>query len=126
MSRSTSRRSDLGYATAEAAVALPSLLVVLAMAVWVIACVGAQLRCVDAARAAARVAARGDSDATSAAAGRATGPAGATVHLQRSGSQVVVVVQAEVRPFGVAVHLPSVHVQARAVAEREDAAVPAP
>ena len=112
---------DGGYATVEAAVALPSLLVVLAMAVWVIACVGAQLRCVDAARAAARVAARGDSVAASTAAGRATGPRGARVQVTTTGARVVVVVQAQVRPFGVAVHLPSVHVQARAVAEREDA-----
>ena len=100
--------------------ALPSLLVVLALAVWVMACVGAQLRCVDAARAAARVAARGDSVAASTAAGRATGPPGARVTVTSSGSQVVVVVQADVRPFGAAVRLPPVHVQARAVGEREE------
>ena len=119
--RCRSVRGDGGYATAEAAVALPSLLIVMAMAVWVIACVGAQLRCVDAARVAARVAARGDSVAASVAAGRATGPRGARVTVTSGGSRVVVVVQAQIQPFGMAVHLPSVHVQARAVAEREDA-----
>mgnify|MGYP000606676768 CR=1 FL=1 len=41
---------------------LPVLLTVLALAVWVLVCVNAQLRCVDAARAAARVAARGERD----------------------------------------------------------------
>ena len=116
--RARAGRQD-GYATAEAAVALPSLLVVLALAVWVIACVGAQLRCVDAARAAARVAARGDSVAASVSAGRRAGPRSARVQVSTQGERVVVVVQAEVRPFGVAVHLPAVHVQARAVADRE-------
>ena len=100
------RPTDAGYATAEAALALPSLLVVLAVAVWVLACVGAQLRCVDAARVAARVAARGDSTAASAAAGRAAGPRGASVRITSTGSRVLVVVRAEVRPFGAALHVP--------------------
>lgn len=120
------RPTDAGYATAEAALALPSLLVVLAVAVWVLACVGAQLRCVDAARVAARVAARGDSTTASVAAGRAAGPRGASVRITSTGSQVLVIVRAEVRPFGAALHLPAVQVQARAVAEREDAPRMAP
>jgi Flp pilus assembly protein TadG len=40
---------DRGSVTAETALVLPVLVVVLAMAVWVLAAVGAQLRCVDAA-----------------------------------------------------------------------------
>ena len=101
--------------------ALPSLLVVaLALAVWVVACVGAQLRCVDAARAAARVAARGDTDALSTRAGRALAPPGSTVHLRTAGALVTAEVSADFRSFGSALHLPALHVQARAVADRED------
>ena len=116
------RDADAGYATAEAAVVLPVLLTVLALAIWVLVCVNAQLRCVDAARAAARVAARGDSASTSARAGRALAPRGAHVQIRVDGSQVRVEVTAQVRPFGAALRLlPAVRVDARAVAELEDA-----
>lgn len=55
--------TNAGSVTAETAVALPALLVVLAGALSVLAAVSAQLRCVDVARLAARAAARGDADA---------------------------------------------------------------
>ena len=101
---------------------LPVLLTVLALAVWVLVCVNAQLRCVDAARAAARVAARGDSVGTSVKAGRVLAPSGAQVRIQVDGSQVQVEVTAQVRPFGAVLRLlPAVRVDARAVAELEDA-----
>jgi len=103
-------RRDRGYATAEAALVLPVLLIVVALAAWVLVCVNGQLRCVDAARTAARIAARGDSLASAEAAGRAVAPAG-----------VEVVVTAEVQPFGAAIGvLPPVPVQARTAGERED------
>ncbi len=54
---------ESGSVTAEMAVALPALLVVLAGALTVLVAVSAQLRCVDAARLGARAAARGDPDA---------------------------------------------------------------
>lgn len=111
---------DDGYATAETAVALPSLLVVLAMAVWVLSCVGAQLRCVDAARAAARSAARGDPLTAAAAAGRRLSPAGSVVRLQEQGAEVRVDVSVSLRPFGHALRLfPPVRISAAATAERE-------
>ena len=50
--------------TAEAAVALPVLVLVLAGAMAAVAVLGAQLRCVDAAREGVLAAARGESDAT--------------------------------------------------------------
>lgn len=101
---------------------LPVLLTVLALAVWVLVCVNAQLRCVDAARAAARVAARGDSVGSSVKVGRALAPSGAQVQIQVDGSQVRVEVTAQVRPFGAVLRLlPAVRVDARAVAELEDA-----
>ena len=114
-------RSDRGYVTAETAVVLPVLLVVLAAAVWVLACVAAQLRCVDAAHAAARAAARGDAPADVEAAGRAVAPAGAVVTVSRVGDQVHVSVSAAVRPFGEALRvLPDVPVRGRATADAED------
>ena len=106
---------------------LPVLLTVLALAVWVLVCVNAQLRCVDAARAAARVAARGDSASTSAQAGRALAPPGAQVQIRVDGSQVRVEVTAQIRPFGAVLRLlPAVQVEARAVAAVEDARGPTP
>lgn len=118
--RDVVRTKEDGYATAEAAVALPALLVVLALAVGVVVSVGAQLRCVDAARVAARVAARGDSDTAAAQAARGVAPRGSHVTVVHRGAQVVVVVSADTRPFGSALHLlPALHVSARAVAEVE-------
>lgn len=66
-----SRSGQAGSVTAETAVIL-LLLVVLTAAISVLAIVGAQLRCVDAARSAARVAARGTLSTWSAA--PASGP----------------------------------------------------
>jgi Flp pilus assembly protein TadG len=103
--------------TAEAAVVLPVLLVVLIAAIWVLAAVAAQLRCVDAARLGARAAARGDSSASVAATTAALAPADAQVRVDRSGVEVTVVVQAVVRPFGaVLARLPGTPVAARATA----------
>jgi Flp pilus assembly protein TadG len=109
------RRNDEGYATAEAAVALPALLVVLALAVGVVVTVGAQLRCVDAARAGARVAARGDSDTDVSRTSRQVAP-GARISVSHSGEHVRVTVTATVRPTR---WLPSITVRAHADAEAE-------
>lgn len=114
--RRTASSEDHGFATAEAAVAMPALMAVLALAVGVVVSVGAQLRCVDAARAGARVAARGDSDAAVRRAARAIAPAGATVTIRRSGGLVDVEVRARVLTTHV---LPAVPVQAHASAEAE-------
>jgi Flp pilus assembly protein TadG len=103
--------------TAETAVVLPVLFVVLGAALWVLACVAGQLRCVDAARVAARAAARGDDPAAVSAAARTAAPGGATVRVARSGDEVTVVVEAAVRPFGQALPaLPPTPVSARATA----------
>ena len=105
--------------TAETAVLLPVLLVVLAAAVGVLACVAAQLSCVDAARAAARVAARGDGAAEVRRAGERLAPAHAAVSVRRDDGTVEVVVSARVRPFGRGLRLPAVAVRGRAVAAVE-------
>lgn len=113
-------RESRGSVTAETAVLLPVLLVVLAAAIGVLACVAGQLRCVDAARAAARVAARGDDPALVRTTGERLAPAGARVWLRSAGDTVEVVVTAQVRPFGTALGaLPGVTVSGRAVAPVE-------
>jgi Flp pilus assembly protein TadG len=107
--------------TAETAVVLPVLLFVLAMAVWVLAAVGAQLRCTDAAGVAARAAARGDAAADVQAAGAKAAPEGALIEVTVGPETVQVTVGAQVRPLGgVLGRLPGLPVTGRAVAGRED------
>jgi Flp pilus assembly protein TadG len=86
--------------TAETAVVLPVLVVVLAAAVAVIAVVAAQLRCVDAAREAARAAARGEPAATVSAVAARAAPGGAVTRVHRAGGELAVTVTAEVAPLG--------------------------
>ena len=103
--------------TAETAVVLPVLLLVLAGVVAAVVVVGAQLRCVDAAREGARAAARGEPAATvSALAGRAA-PDGAVTTVSSDGEQVQVTVTARIAPLG-PVPL-RITVSAEAVALRE-------
>ena len=107
--------------TAEAAVVLPVLLVVLAAAIWVLAAVAAQLRCVDAARLGARAAARGDAPASVIATTSAVAPRDADVRVVRSGDEVTVFVRAFVHPFGAALaRLKGTPVAARATAVVEE------
>jgi hypothetical protein len=81
-------QDDRGGVTVEAAFAVASLLVVAVLcAIGVISIIG-QVRCVDAAREAARLAARGD-EASAVAAARQIGPAGLRVELRRDGDRVV-------------------------------------
>jgi Flp pilus assembly protein TadG len=86
--------------TAETAVVLPVLLLVLAGAVAAVTVVGAQLRCVDAAREGARAAARGEDTATVAALVRRAAPGGAEVDAIRDGEDVRVTVTVDVPPLG--------------------------
>ena len=128
MTARPSSRRDAGMVTAETAVLLPVLVVVLAAAVFVLACVAAQLECVDAARSAARVAARGEPAAVVVATAERLGPVGARVDVSAGGevadtATVQVVVRAQVRPFGRALRgLPAVGISARAVAAVEPGA----
>jgi Flp pilus assembly protein TadG len=108
--------------TAETAVVLPVLLVVLAGVVAAVVVVGAQLRCVDAAREGARAAARGEEPAAVATlAGRAA-PDGAVVTVGGD-EEVRVAVTARIAPLG-PVPL-RITVSAEAVALREpDGGIP--
>jgi hypothetical protein len=69
------------------------LIAVVAMAVAAVAATLAQVRCVDAAREAARLAARGDTAAAVPAA-EAVGPPGLSVQVDRAGTTVTVRVHA--------------------------------
>ena len=111
-----------GSATAETAVLLPVLVVVLSACVWVLACLFAQLQCVDAARGAARAAARGDTPVQVQAVAARLAPRGADVDVDvRTGSGTVEVhVAVDVAPFaGVLRMLPAVGVSGRATAAVE-------
>jgi hypothetical protein len=106
--------------TAELAVVLPAVTLVLAAVLSVGQAVVAQLACVDAARAGARAAARGDDPAavrqTALRVLGAAGPDGPAVGVVTASDQVEVTVSRSLRLLAIA---PVVHVSARAVSQRE-------
>jgi hypothetical protein len=75
----------------EAAFGVATLVVVLMLCLAGITSVSMQVRCIDAAREAARLAARGD-ERSAVAAARGVAPAGAAVQLRRDGGFVVATV----------------------------------
>ncbi|OKH80218.1 pilus assembly protein TadE [Mycobacterium sp. ST-F2] len=103
---------DSGGVTVEAAFAVAALIAVAVLGVGGLAAVSMQVRCVDAAREAARLAARGD-DRGAVDTARRTGPEGASVEVRRDGGRVV----ARVRVA--APMLPGITVGAEAVAADE-------
>ena len=107
--------------TAEAALALPVLVLVLAGAVAAVSVLGAQLRCVDAAREGALAAARGEDGAAVRSLVEETAPEGAQLRLDGpEGDRVSVTVTARVTPLGAVPW--SVQVSASAVARPEPGA----
>jgi Flp pilus assembly protein TadG len=86
--------------TAETAVVLPVLLLVLAASVAAVTVVGAQLRCVDAAREGARAAARGEPVAVVEALVARAGPDGAVAAVAVGAEEVRVTVSADIAPLG--------------------------
>ena len=110
--------------TAEAALVLPVLVFVLAGAVAVLTVVGAQLRCVDAAREGVRAAARGEEGAVVVAIAEDAAPDGAVVRIGRSGEEVTVTVRVAVRPLGTG--LLTVDVGSTATARAEPGTAGAP
>jgi Flp pilus assembly protein TadG len=116
---------DRGMVTAEMAVVLPALAVVLVFALWSVVAVTAQLRCVDAAHTAARAMARGETPDAAVAAARVAAPAGAQVVVSRSGDLVVVEVRATARLPGPWSGAPGLSLSGRAVAPVEGGTEPA-
>jgi Flp pilus assembly protein TadG len=110
--------------TAEFAVALPAFVVVLLAALFAVAAVLAQLRCEDAAAAAARMAARGEPTSQLRVAALADAPGAARLSIAVSADYVTATVRATVAPLGGLGFLPGVTVQAHVVEPREDVAPP--
>ncbi|WP_051425561.1 TadE family type IV pilus minor pilin [Jiangella gansuensis] len=109
-----------GMVTAELAAAFPALVVVLLGAVWAVTLAAAQLRCDDAAREAARAAARGEDATIIRQVAAEVAPDGADVDVQRSGGTVTVRVSARMSmpgPLGDTVPAPTVRGSAVALDE---------
>ena len=100
---------DRGAVTVEAALALCSLMVVLALAIGAVAAVGAQLRCLDAARETARLVARGE-PVRARSVGESIAPSGARIQVGIVGDAVTVEVSSRI-----AGRLPGLTVSATAV-----------
>lgn len=112
--------AQTGAVTAETAVVLPALVAVLAAAVWVVSLAGATLRCVDAAREAARALARGETVASARLLAQQVAPPGADVRTSSDGGLLRVTVQAPAHPPGpVLGRLPTVTVTGDAVTVAE-------
>jgi Flp pilus assembly protein TadG len=96
MSDGPNRDRSKGSVTAEFAVLLPGLALLLGVVLGAGSAAAAQLRCIDAARSAARLAARHESASVVLAAGHSAGPAGSSVQVSESGDLVRVEVRAQV------------------------------
>jgi Flp pilus assembly protein TadG len=106
---------DRGMVTAELAACLPVLVLILAVALTAVSAVGARVRVQDAAREAARAAARGDPAAARQLAAQAA--PGSAVTITSNATDVVAVVRGRVHPLGG--WLPPLVVTERAVAAVE-------
>jgi len=115
-------RGDTGMVTAELAVAIPAVVLVLALCLAGVTVGIDQSRCVDAARVAARSAARGDTTGAVREIALAAAPAGATVAVAAGGTLVTVTVEARSGGWGGV--LPSWALSARATAPLESSADP--
>lgn len=96
----------------EAAFGVAALLTVLLLCLVGITAVSAQVRCIDAAREAARLAARGD-ERSGIAAARSVAPGGAAVQIRRDGGFVIATVTIRSNL------LPALHISATATAAAE-------
>ena len=125
-SRPAGQDSDGGHATAELALGLPSLVAVLLAALWMISAATAQARCAEAARLAARAAARGETDTVTRSWAVRAAPPGASVTISRDDDSVRVEVAAALGGQGYGRLVPPVRVSAAAVAPLEEDALSEP
>lgn len=103
---------DAGAVTVEAAIALAALVCAVTLCIGALLAASTQVRCQDAAREVARLAARGDT-AHAHAAGKTVAPPGATIDLRTEGDRIVATVSAQT-PL-----LPGLRLHAQAVAITE-------
>ena len=121
--RSGARGDDRGSVTAELALTLPTLAIVLVIGIWLQSAVALRARCLDAARAGARAAARGDGDPEIRSQLAAYLPRGAAVLIAHVGRQVTVSVATQVTaPAGISSLVGSPNVTATATGAVEDSA----
>lgn len=112
--------SDRGAVTAETAMVLPLLVATGLGLVWLLGVTVCQVRVTDAAREVARAVAREEGTAAALALGRRVAPAGSHFQVrQRAGEVVVTVTTAVDGPGGLFRFLPSLRVDAEAVAATE-------
>lgn len=115
--------SERGMATAEFAVVLPAVVLVLAMSMGALGLAWDQIRCVDAARAGARAASRGDSEGAVVLVASRAAPSGAEVSIGAAGGLVQVSVES--RPRVAATLLPAwLRARSTASAIREPSDLP--
>lgn len=112
----TALREDRGAVTVEAALALCSLVLVLALAIGTVAVTSARLRCLDAARETARLVARGEPE-RGREVGEAIAPTSARVEVKVVGDEVMVDVVSD------AAGLPGLTITGRAVGVLEPGAL---
>jgi hypothetical protein len=111
---------ERGTVTAETAVVLPALAVLLVLCMWAIGAVGQQLECIDAARTGARAMARGESPASVQAAVRRSAPADSVISVRVVRGLAIVQVRAIARlPGPWKGSGPGLHLGSSAVAEVE-------
>jgi len=117
---SPSSRDERGFVTAETAVVLPALVLLLAVVLSLVHAASVQSGALDAAGIGARTAARGDADAAVLAAARRVLPAGGSVDVRRGHGLVTVDVRVPLVQGSVLTHLlGALTVQARAAAVDE-------
>ncbi|QWC83730.1 pilus assembly protein [Nocardioidaceae bacterium] len=92
------RRTERGAVTAEAALVIPSLVLVTLALVWAISLVALRIAAIDASREAARVAARGESVAAARTAARRVAEGASAVHVEVGAELVRVRVEMPVVP----------------------------
>lgn len=116
MARSKNQR---GAVTAETAVVLPVLILLVAALAWLVALGVSQVRVVDAARETARALARGEEAALSEEYGRRIAPDGARFKISQDAGQVRVEVSAKIAGPGGIFKLPGFLARSTAVARVE-------
>jgi TadE-like protein len=111
-------RAEGGSVTAEIAVALPALMLVTVAALWGITAASAQIACVDAVRAGARAAARGEPLPAVRAVVERAAPPGARVEVRRGRETTEVAVRVVLRPPALT-GFPALTMRAHALAATE-------
>ncbi|HEY1134116.1 MAG TPA: TadE family type IV pilus minor pilin [Nocardioides sp.] len=115
-----SSRDQRGAVTAETVMVLPLLVLVALALTWMVGLAFTQVQVVDAAREAARAAARDDGVAASVAAGQRVAPDGAEITVSTGGTEVTARVAVRVEAPSLFAWAPSVPLSATAVAAREE------